>query len=143
MLLDVLCGARSPDSGIVHRAGGLRVARAHQTPLWLHGGLADRLREDDLDARLFRQILGVMGMEGDVFDRPIETFSEGERRKAELARSFVSPVDLLIWDEPLNHLDIPSREQIETVLLEYTPTMLFVEHDRRFVEHISTGSIQL
>lgn len=49
---------------------------------------------------------------------------------------------LYIWDEPLNCIDIFSRMQIEKLLLEYKPTMLFVEHDMRFREKITTKTIE-
>ncbi|GGI46721.1 hypothetical protein GCM10008018_18510 [Paenibacillus marchantiophytorum] len=48
-----------------------------------------------------------------------------------------------IWDEPLNFIDIISRIQIEELLLEYTPTILFVEHDREFCENVATKVIEL
>jgi lincosamide and streptogramin A transport system ATP-binding/permease protein len=50
---------------------------------------------------------------------------------------------LLIWDEPLNYLDILSREQIETVVLESEPTLVFVEHDRVFVDRVATRRVRL
>jgi len=50
---------------------------------------------------------------------------------------------LLLWDEPMNYIDVMSREQIETVILDYEPTILFVEHDRRFIESVATGIVEL
>ena len=95
--------------------------------------------------RLWRGLkeVDVLGVEGDVFDRPLETFSEGQRKKVDLCRSFLSPAHLLLWDEPLNYLDIASREQIEEVVLAHAPTLVFVEHDRRFVDRVATARISL
>lgn len=73
--------------------------------------------------------------------RPLEMLSHGQCKKIDLARSFTQPADLLIWDEPLNYLDVESREQIAEVILEAQPTLIFVEHDRHFVDTIATGSI--
>jgi lincosamide and streptogramin A transport system ATP-binding/permease protein len=55
----------------------------------------------------------------------------------------MSPVHLLLWDEPLNYIDVMSREQIEEVVLEFEPTLLFVEHDRQFVERIATRVVEM
>ncbi len=78
-----------------------------------------------------------------IFDRPLETFSMGERKKVDLCRSFLAPAHLLIWDEPMNYVDLASREDLEEVILREEPTMLFVEHDRRFVERIATDVVAL
>ena len=50
---------------------------------------------------------------------------------------------IYLWDEPLNYIDVFSRIQLEKLLLEYRPTMLFVEHDTRFREQIATKTVEL
>lgn len=60
-----------------------------------------------------------------------------------IAKSLSENVHLHIWDEPLNFIDIISRIQIEELLLEYSPTILFVEHDREFCENVATKIIEL
>jgi lincosamide and streptogramin A transport system ATP-binding/permease protein len=60
-----------------------------------------------------------------------------------IAKSLCEKVHLQIWDEPLNFIDIISRMQIEELLLEYSPTILFVEHDSEFCNNISTKIIEL
>jgi lincosamide and streptogramin A transport system ATP-binding/permease protein len=69
--------------------------------------------------------------------------SEGQRKKVDLCRSLLAPSHLLLWDEPLNYLDIRSREQIEEVVLEHAPTLVFVEHDRWFIERVATQRVSL
>ena len=69
--------------------------------------------------------------------------SQGQRKKIDLARTFVEPVDLLIWDEPLNYMDIDAREAIEDVVLRDRPTLVFVEHDAAFIENVATQVIDL
>ena len=64
----------------------------------------------------------------------IENYSDGQKKKVLLATSLLTPAHLYIWDEPLNYIDIFSRMQLEKLILEYRPTMLFVEHDGRFCE---------
>ena len=87
--------------------------------------------------------MGVMGAWGELFERPLETFSKGQIKKIELCRSFINPADLFIWDEPLNNLDIYSREQLEAVILKFEPTMIFTEHDLTFVTNIATSVVTL
>lgn len=73
----------------------------------------------------------------------METYSEGQKKKVLLATSLLTPAHLYIWDEPLNYIDIFSRMQLERLILKYEPTMLFVEHDRKFCEKIATKVIEL
>lgn len=60
-----------------------------------------------------------------------------------LAASLCQQAHLYIWDEPLNYIDIYSRFQLEDVLLQYQPTLLFVEHDQLFTDKIATKVITL
>ncbi|MFZ4620839.1 MAG: ribosomal protection-like ABC-F family protein [Bacteroidota bacterium] len=118
-------------------------AHSYQTPLWNSGPLREILRAAGIDETRFRIVMGTFNISGEIFDRPLETFSFGERKKVDLCRSFLTPNDLLVWDEPVNYIDIESKEQIEAVVLREQPTMLFVEHDRAFVESIATRIIDL
>jgi lincosamide and streptogramin A transport system ATP-binding/permease protein len=87
--------------------------------------------------------MGVYGVEGDVFEQPLETFSQGQLKKIDLVRSMMQPSNLLIWDEPMNYIDVMSREQIEEAIIVNQPTMLFTDHDRYFVEKVATSVIDL
>jgi lincosamide and streptogramin A transport system ATP-binding/permease protein len=140
--LKIITGEVTPDSGSLDIPGSLTVAQARQIPLWNSGLLREHLYENKMDETKFRNILGSFGSGGDLFERPLETFSMGELKKVELCRSFVEPVDLLIWDEPMNYIDIAGRESIEKVILESTPTMIFIEHDKAFIENVSTNIIE-
>lgn len=142
-LLRIIMKELDPDSGIVYRPNHISVSYSRQNPLWERGLLRDLIRKEGIDETRFRNIMGVMGAWGDLFERPIETFSKGQIKKIELCRSFLNPADVFIWDEPLNNLDIYSREQIETVILKYQPTMIFTEHDLKFVTNIATSVIAL
>lgn len=125
------------------RLGARSAAHAYQIPRWSEGRLRDLLKDDSIDETLFRTAMGSFNISGEIFERPLETFSFGERKKVDLCRSFLEPNDLLVWDEPVNYIDIESKEQIESVILTERPTMLFVEHDRAFVERIATRIIDL
>ena len=77
------------------------------------------------------------------FLKHLEDYSEGQKKKVLLAASLLTNAHLYLWDEPLNFIDVFSRMQIEALLEEYQPAMLFVEHDRRFREKIATKTIEL
>jgi len=77
------------------------------------------------------------------FDKKIQNFSEGQRKKILIAKSLCEQAHLYIWDEPLNFIDVISRMQIEELLLQYQPTVLFVEHDADFCEKVATKRIKL
>ena len=121
----------------------VRFTRGYQTPLWAVGSLRQCLAERKYDEARFCQVLGVLGVPGAVLDQPMETLSQGQLKKIDLTRSFLDPVDFLIWDEPLNYLDIEAREQVETVILKDRPTLIFVEHDEAFISQVATRTVNL
>ena len=73
----------------------------------------------------------------------MEDFSEGQKKKVLIAKSLCEKAHLLVWDEPLNFIDVISRMQLEELLCSAAPTIVFVEHDRRFVENIATKIITI
>lgn len=76
-------------------------------------------------------------------DTPFDSLSGGWKRRALLARALVAEPDLLLLDEPTNHLDIPAIEWLEEFLLGFKGTLLFVSHDRTFVQKLATRIIEL
>ena len=137
-LLDLIEGIDYSFAGTLVRPSHVTTSRAHQHPAWTRGLLSHRLRDAGLDETRFRQIMAALGVRGAQLEQPIERFSQGQLKKVDLARSFIAPAHLLLWDEPLNYVDIDAREQIEAVLLRDQPTVVFIEHDARFVENVAT-----
>jgi len=131
------------DDGLFYKPNYVTISYARQNPLWDNGYLRKFLQSEKIDETKFRNIIGVLGVAGNIFERPLETFSKGEIKKIEFCKSFLESYDLLIWDEPLNYLDIMGREQIERVVLKYKPTLIFTEHDKIFIENIATKIIRL
>ncbi|HEX2865708.1 MAG TPA: ATP-binding cassette domain-containing protein [Ignavibacteriales bacterium] len=142
-LLNAIDGTLPLRDGDIFTAPKLKIARAYQNPLWQDGSLKEHLFETGLDVTNFRFVMSAFNMTGEIFDHPLETFSKGQLRKIDLCRTIVAAPQLLIWDEPLNYLDIASREQLEDFLLEEEPTIIFVEHDRIFIESVATEIIRL
>ena len=124
-------------------ASGLVISYVGQDAANLSGDITTFCREHDLDKSLFCAIFRQLDFERVQFLKKMEDYSEGQKKKILLAASLLTPAHLYIWDEPLNHIDVFSRMQIEKLLLEYQPTMLFVEHDEQFRRKIATKTIEL
>ena len=84
-----------------------------------------------------------MDFEREHFDKNIENYSEGQKKKVLLSKSISEQANIYIWDEPLNFIDVFSRMQIERLIEDYHLTMIFVEHDEAFSEQIVTQVIEL
>ena len=78
-----------------------------------------------------------------LLERPYNVLSGGQKKKVLLASSLCRPAHLYLWDEPLNFIDVLSRIQIEQLILQYQPTLLFVEHDAAFLENIATKTVEI
>ena len=84
-----------------------------------------------------------MGVSNLEFEKDVQNFSEGQKKKVLIAKSITESADIYIWDEPLNYIDILTRIQIEEALLKFKPTLIFVEHDETFVKKVSTKIIEI
>ncbi len=142
-LLDLFRGEPLTFHGEWWRASGIEIASVAQLPRWRSGLLRERLALEGLEEGRFRQLMAALGVRGAVLDRPLEQLSQGQLKKIELARALSQPAHLLLWDEPLNYIDIDARENLEAALLTAPVAILFVEHDARFVERVATGSLHL
>ena len=130
-------------TGTFRLGSGLVISYVPQDTSSLHGSLDAFVRDCGIDAVLCRAILRKLGFERAQFEKELQGYSEGQKKKVLLAKSLCEKAHLYLWDEPLNYIDLLSREQIEDLILEYRPTILFVEHDRTFCEKISTRTITL
>ena len=142
-LLKLICGENISHTGTLNVGSGLKISYVSQDTSTLSGDLSDYAKAYGVDESLFKAILRKLGFERVQFEKQIEDFSGGQKKKVLLARSLCEKAHIYIWDEPLNFIDIFSRMQIEELLAAYQPTMLFVEHDARFAENIATGKIEI
>lgn len=99
--------------------------------------------ESDKDEGTCRTVLARLNLPGDNVFKKVAVLSGGERAKVALARLLLSNANFLILDEPTNHLDIFSMEALESLLTAYQGTLLFVSHDREFVEKVATRQIRI
>ena len=137
--LKVLSGVTEPDGGTISRNPNVQVSLLPQNPameesatvleqVFLH--FPAEFRElNEYEAKAMLNRLGITD-----FAQKVGTLSGGQRKRVALAAALIHPADVLILDEPTNHLDIASREWIENAVEQFGGTLLFVSHDRYFVE---------
>ena len=142
-LLKLLTDDTLAHSGRVTVGSGLVISVVAQDSSSLSGTLTEFAEKYGLEESLFKAVLRQMDFERVQFDKRMEDFSEGQKKKVLLARSLCERAHLYVWDEPLNYIDIYTRMQIEQLILEYSPTMLFVEHDRMFRDRIATRTVEV
>jgi len=143
-LLKAVIGELRPQAGQLHRAANLELSYVPQVLNFAPGtGLKSFCRDRRLDESLFKAILHKLGFEKKHFEGDLGDFSQGQQKKVLIAACLCRPAHLQVWDEPLNHIDLISRMQIESLILEHQPTLLMVEHDRRFAEAVATGLVEL
>lgn len=140
-IIKLLCGEEIPHSGEYKVGSGLIISYISQDTSDLKGNLKDYVREHEIEESLFKSILRKLDFSREQFEKNMESFSEGQKKKALLAKSLCQQAHLYIWDEPLNYIDIFSRMQLEKLILDFCPTLLFVEHDRAFYEKIATKTV--
>lgn len=109
----------------------------------LRGNLKDYAIKQGIDETLFMTVLRKLGFERVMFEKHMEDFSGGQKKKVLIAASLCEKAHLYVWDEPLNFVDVYSRLQIEEMINEYNPTMIFVEHDKVFQDTISTKFVNI
>lgn len=131
------------ESGVCETASGIIISYVSQDISMLKGGISGFCAKNYLNESLFCAILRQLDMERVQFSKNMEDYSAGQKKKVLLSASLLTSAHLYIWDEPLNFIDVFSRMQIEKLLLEYQPTMLFVEHDVRFREKVATRVVEL
>ena len=89
------------------------------------------------------RVLRGLSIDEDQLPRPLDGFSGGELTRASLARSLVSRPDVLLLDEPTNHLDLTAVEWLERTIADLGATVVFVSHDRWFLESVATGVLEI
>ena len=142
-LLKLLCGQPVEHSGTMEIGSNLRISYVPQNTSHLRGTLTEFSYLHRIDENLLKAVLHRMGFDKGQFEKELSEFSDGQKKKTLLAKSLCEQANLYVWDEPLNFIDIYSRIQIENLLKEYQPTMIFVEHDKAFRDTIATCVIRL
>jgi lincosamide and streptogramin A transport system ATP-binding/permease protein len=142
-LLKLILGEKINHSGELEIPSGLKISYIAQDTAHLRGGLKDYAEQYRLDESLFKAILRKLDFSRAQFEKNLQDFSGGQKKKVLLARSLCESAHVYLWDEPLNFIDVLSRLQIENLLLKHQPAMLFVEHDKVFAEKVATRTVEL
>lgn len=145
-LLRILLGEETPDTGGIRRGVGLKPAYLPQQVHFANPrrNLIDTLIYDkNVSMQTARDRLGSFQFSGETQLKTVEMLSGGEKSRLRLCELMYDPLNLLILDEPTNHLDLASREWIESAVEAFDGTLLFVSHDRYFVERFATRVLYL
>ena len=142
-IIKLICGEDIPYTGEMRIGNGLSISYVSQDTSELRGKLTDFARDSGIDESLFLALLAKLDVPKRQMEKDMSSLSAGQKKKVLLARSICQPTHLHIWDEPMNYIDVISRMQIEELLLQFTPTILFVEHDKVFCDNIATKVVRL
>ena len=142
-LLRLLLDPAAAHTGAVTLGSGLVCSVVPQDASWLRGSLQSFIAARKLEETLFKSILRKLDFSRDQFEKPMEDYSAGQKKKVLLAESLCRRAHLYLWDEPLNYIDLYSRMQLETLLLEFAPTMVLVEHDSAFLDAVATKRVEV
>ena len=140
-LIKIIMGEEEPDSGKLRKGPTVKVGYLPQIIHFDHPErtLVDTMLYDlDCTAQTARNRLASFKFRGEDVFKPVSALSGGEQSRLRLCMLMDSKINLLILDEPTNHLDIDSREWIEEAVEEYEGNLLFVSHDRYFIDRFAT-----
>ncbi len=142
-LLKLLTGELEADAGTVTMGHNVQLgyyAQHHADTLDRSRTILEEIMElvPDKPQSYVRSVLGAFLFSGDDVDKKIGVLSGGERARVALARLLVKPANLLVMDEPTNHLDLDSSEALIEALEDYDGTLIFVSHNRSFLDTLAT-----
>ena len=146
-LLKILNNLTEPDSGYIRFGTNVSIAyydQEHQV-LDRNKTIFDEIHDEhpDMNNTEVRNVLASFLFTGDEVFKPISSLSGGERGRVSLAKIMLSTANLIILDEPTNHLDITSKEILENAIREIEGTVIYVSHDRYFINQTATRILYL
>lgn len=147
-LLRIIAGADSDFSGEVKLGSGVKIGYFSQDNAETLKGSSSVLETVESEAPLelipkIRDMLGAFLFRGDDVHKSLDVLSGGEKARVALLKLLLRPVNFLILDEPTNHLDMHSKDVLLDALKDFGGTVIFVSHDRGFIENLSTRVLEL
>jgi len=144
-LLKIITGDLKPTKGTVSYTNFLKVGVYNQNLNTLPGNLTilEFLKQFSDSEMEIRNFMGCLGLTGDIAYQKMEVLSWGEKAKVQLTSLLCGKYNLLLLDEPTNHLDIKTREMLEQALNQYQGAVIFVSHDRAFIQNLATRKFEL
>jgi lincosamide and streptogramin A transport system ATP-binding/permease protein len=138
-----LRGIFQPAEGEIRYHKNFNPVFVYKNIFWQKGFLGDLLSINEIDEDEFLKAMDLLKINKKTFDEPLENSEKDILRKIDICRSFVGKNNILIWEEPLNYLNIFSRELLEEIILEIKPTMLVIEKDKLFLSKTATKYFDL
>lgn len=142
-IIKLILGDKIKYKGDLYKQSNLKISYVSQETSNLSGSLNSFIKDNNIDETLFKAVLRKMDFEREQFNKQIDSYSEGQKKKILLAKSICEQANIYIWDEPLNYIDIFSRMQIEKLINDNHLTMIFVEHDESFSNNIATNVLNI
>jgi ATP-binding cassette subfamily F protein uup len=146
--LKILAGIETPDAGSVTKASGINVGYLPQNPVFdenitileqvLKGSSKKQKELDDYEAKTILTNLGFKD-----FEKNVSLLSGGEKKRVSIASALVRQSDILILDEPTNHIDNEMVAWMEKYLQKYTGALLMVTHDRYFLDRVTNRILEI
>lgn len=146
--LKIIAGAETPDSGAIIKAAGLKIGYLPQNPVFdenisileqVFKGASKQVEEPKVyEAKTILTKLGLAD-----FEKNVSLLSGGEKKRVSIASALIHPSDILILDEPTNHIDNEMVQWLEKFLLKYTGAILMVTHDRYFLDRITNRIVEI
>lgn len=146
--LKIIAGLETPESGTVSKANGVRIAYLPQNPIF-EENITILEQVFKYASKAFRElkeyeaktILTKLGFAD--FDKDVNLLSGGEKKRVAIASALINPGEILILDEPTNHIDNETVIWLEKYLLKYTGAILMVTHDRYFLDRITNKIVEI
>lgn len=132
-----------PYQGTINKPERLICSIVPQDVADLKGTFQDFVQAKQIDQTLFMTLLRKLGFKRETFLQDLSALSLGQKKKVVIAASLCQPAHLYIWDEPLSHLDLMSRQQIEEMIVQSEATILCIEHDERFLQAIQAQIVEV
>ena len=142
--LKIIAGIEEPDTGEIVSGRGVTVSYLAQAPQFNQGDtivgyvIKDKNNASEAEAKTILTKLGITD-----FDAAINTLSGGQRKRIALARTLVSPAEVLILDEPTNHLDSDMVIWLEEYIKKFKGELIMVTHDRYFLDNVTNRIVEL
>lgn len=146
--LKIIAGVESSESGTIVKASGVRIGYLPQNPIFdkdfsvidqVFKGASSQLKElKEYEAKAILNKLGITE-----FDKNVSLLSGGEKKRVAIASALINPCEILILDEPTNHIDNETIIWLEKHLQKYTGAILMVTHDRYFLDRVTNKIIEI
>lgn len=130
-------------AGRIEMPNQMVISYCPQDTAMLRGTIHEYAEEKEIDETLFLAVLRKLDFSRQQFEKRLEDYSGGQKKKVLIAGSLCQRAHLYLWDEPLNFIDVFSRMQIEELVKKFKPTMVMVEHDRAFMQNIATRIVEI